>query len=212
MPPAKSHFLRGVIRAHSTQLAGKIFYQSASIVVREPIFKVMQAGQIFAGAVAAPITIKLDIVQQRRRGPLRLWFIEHAGEAEGDLKKRQQSIPKKIRRGCLDLIVDLERERFVAGSAGAKPTAAVRSPMGSDFSVRLRLLDQVVKFFATFEDRLEREGGRIRQADSGAEEKQKCEPRFERAHARRRFWHKGRCARRNRLFPSGRRGHEQDWA
>ncbi len=42
--------------------------------------------------------------------------------------------------------------------------------------VRLGLLDQVVKFLAPFEDRLERERGRIRQTDSGAEEKQECEP------------------------------------
>ena len=205
--------MRRMVRTHATQLAGKIFYQSASIVIREPILEVMQAGQIFAGAVAAPITIELDIMQQRRRCPLRLWFIEHAGEAEGDLKKRPAIHSEKIRRGCLDLIVDLERERFVAGSDQRAADRGRPIADGERFPiVRLRLLDQVVKFFATFEDRLEREGGRIRQTDSGAEEKQKCEPRFERAHARRRFGHKRRCARRNRLFPSGRRGHEQDWA
>src|SRR6476619_7178098 len=116
MPPAKGHFLRGVIRAHSTQLAGKIFYQSASIVVREPIFKVMQAGQIFARAVAAPVTLGLAVPRRRPRGPLRLRLTEQAGEAECEPKQRPATRSDKLRRERLRLSADLERERFGAGA------------------------------------------------------------------------------------------------
>ena len=63
MPPAACHFPGGMRDAHTTKRASQIGNKTAPVIVVKPIFEVMEAREIFAGAFAVAITIHLDVVQ-----------------------------------------------------------------------------------------------------------------------------------------------------
>ena len=66
----------------AAELRRQIFNQTAPVVIRQPIFQVMQTRKIFAGAFAAAITIHLDVMQQPIGCPILLRLIQHARERE----------------------------------------------------------------------------------------------------------------------------------
>src|SRR6476469_654076 len=113
MPPASAHLARGMGNALPAEIAGEIVHQTSSIVVVEPIFQIMQTREIVAGAFAPAVPIQFDVMQQTVGSPVRLWFVQHPGEAESDLKKRPAIHSLKIYRGRLDPIVDFQGEMFV---------------------------------------------------------------------------------------------------
>ena len=62
MPPALRHFARRMGNSAAAQAAREVFNQTAPVVIRQPIFQVMETRKIFAGAFAAAITIHLDVM------------------------------------------------------------------------------------------------------------------------------------------------------
>src|SRR4029453_9078160 len=61
MPPANAHLARRMRDAATTKLARHVVNQTAAIVIVKPVFEVMQPGKIIAGALAAAISIHLDV-------------------------------------------------------------------------------------------------------------------------------------------------------
>src|SRR5205823_10072743 len=96
--------------AHTTKRAGQIANQTASVIVVEPIFEVMEAREIFAGAFGVSITINLDVTQQLRRCPIGFGLIQHPREGESGFKKGPAIEPHEIDRGRLNSVVDFERK------------------------------------------------------------------------------------------------------
>src|SRR6202521_2990733 len=113
MPPALRHFARRMGNTAAAQTAREVFNQTAPVVIRQPIFQVMETRKIFAGAFAAAITIDLDVMQQPLGCPILLRLIQHARERERNFKERPAIHSLKIYRGRLDSVVDLEGEMFV---------------------------------------------------------------------------------------------------
>ena len=66
----------------AAQTAREVFNQTAPVVIRQPIFQVMETRKILAGAFAASITIHLDVMQQPIGCPILLRLIQHARESE----------------------------------------------------------------------------------------------------------------------------------
>ena len=150
--------MRGVIRADAAEISREIVDQTAPIVIRQPILQIMQPRKIFAGALAAAITIELDVVQQPLRRPLACGLIEHAGKAERDLEERPAIHPIEIHGGRLDVVVDLERERFVARpDHGAADRRGAFSD-GERFPIiRLGLLHELIELGAALKNGLKRQ-------------------------------------------------------
>jgi len=63
VPPAACHFPGRMRHAHATKRASQISDQTAPVIVVKPIFQVMEAREIFAGAFGVAITIHLDVMQ-----------------------------------------------------------------------------------------------------------------------------------------------------
>src|SRR6266496_1032887 len=116
MSPASAHLARGMRDTAPAEIARQIFYQTAPIIIVQPVFQIMKSRKIFAGALAAAITVQLDIMQEALRSPIRLRLVQHSGKAERDLKKSPAIHALKIYRGRLDPIVDFKREMLIACS------------------------------------------------------------------------------------------------
>src|SRR5439155_15905512 len=99
--------------AHTTKRAGQIGNQTASVIVVEPIFEVMETREIFAGAFGVAITINLDVAQQLRRRPIRFRLIQHPRESESGFEKGPAIESREIHRRRLNSVIDFERERAI---------------------------------------------------------------------------------------------------
>src|SRR6476620_4043671 len=63
MPPASGHFAGRMRHAASAKLTRHIANQAAAIIIVKPVFQVMQTGKIITRALAAAITVHLDVVE-----------------------------------------------------------------------------------------------------------------------------------------------------
>ena len=109
MPPADRHLARRMRHARAAQTARQIFHQTAPVVIREPVFQIMEPRKIFARALPAAITIQFDVMQHLLRRPILLRLIQHPRERERIFVKRPAIHPGEIHRRRLDPVVDLQR-------------------------------------------------------------------------------------------------------
>src|SRR5436305_5128769 len=116
MPPASAHLACRVRNAASTQSTREIFYQTATVVVVEPVFQIMKPRKVLSRALAAAISIEFDVIQKTFRRPVRFRLVEHSGETECGLEECPAIHPLKVYGRRLDAIVDFKREMLVAGS------------------------------------------------------------------------------------------------
>jgi hypothetical protein len=133
----------------------------------------MEAGKIFAGALAAAISIQLDVMEQPFRRPIFLRLAEHARERERSFIKGPAIQPGEIYRGRFDPVIDLEGERFVTSadqraSDGSGPFAdRERLPISFPGAVH-----EPIETVATFKDGAEGQARfRLRELERGAKEK-----------------------------------------
>src|SRR5207245_10494247 len=98
MPPASAHLARRMWDAAPAEVASQILYQTAAIVVAQPVFQVMQAREIFACALTAAISVQIDVIKQATRRPVRFGLVEHSGEAKCNLEQGPAIDPLKVRR------------------------------------------------------------------------------------------------------------------
>ena len=94
--------------AHAAESARQIFDKTAPIIIRQPVFEIMEPRKIFARALTSTITIQLDVVQQPLRRPVLCGFIEHASEAERDFVKRPAIHAGKIHGRRFHAVIDLQ--------------------------------------------------------------------------------------------------------
>src|SRR5438034_1679940 len=64
MSPASAHLARGMRDTAPAEIARQIFYQTAPIIIVQPVFQIMKSRKIFAGALAAAIAIHLNVIEQ----------------------------------------------------------------------------------------------------------------------------------------------------
>jgi hypothetical protein len=57
--------------AAPAQVTGQIFNKTPAIIIVQPVFQVMQTRKIIAGAFAAAVSIRFDVMQQTFRSPIR---------------------------------------------------------------------------------------------------------------------------------------------
>ena len=116
MPPADRHFPGGMRTLSRRRVRGQVFDQAARIIVRQPIFQVMQPGKIFARALAVRDNDLSRCNAATVRRPIRFRFVQHARESERDFEKRPAIHSEEIHRGRFNVVVDLESEMFVASA------------------------------------------------------------------------------------------------
>src|SRR5437867_12339970 len=116
MPPASAHLTRRMWDGASAEVASQILYQTAAIVVVQPVFQVMQAREIFACALTAAISAQLEVINQALRRPVRFGLVEHSGESKCNLEKGPAIHPLRIHRWRLDSDATTQCRPFVPRS------------------------------------------------------------------------------------------------
>src|SRR5262249_42739118 len=116
MPPASAHLARRMWDAAPAEVASHVLYQTAAIVVVQPIFQVVQAREIFACALTAAIPVQLDVIKQAFGHPVRFGLVEHSCEPKRRLEKGPAIHPLKIHRWRLDSVINFESKMFVPRS------------------------------------------------------------------------------------------------
>src|SRR5262249_49284023 len=87
MSPPVSHLMCGMIHTHSAKFPGEIVDQSTAIIVRQPVFKIVQTRKISPGTLSPAVTVQLDVMQKLLWRPGVLRVVEHAGEPERVFEK-----------------------------------------------------------------------------------------------------------------------------
>ena len=77
MTPRDRHFTRGVRDALAAKLGRQVFYQTALVVVVQPVLQIMQTREIFPGADPAAVPIDFDVMKEIFRRPIFLWLVQH---------------------------------------------------------------------------------------------------------------------------------------
>src|SRR5947209_19001188 len=99
MPQAGAHLTRGMRHAAPTEFARQIFNQTPAIIVVKPVFQIMQARKIFAGALAAAISILLDVDSMRSGVQFDSGSFSIRAKPSAISKNVQQSTPLKFTEG-----------------------------------------------------------------------------------------------------------------
>src|SRR5437879_8784302 len=135
MPPASAHLARRMWDAAPAEVASQILYQTASMVVAQPVYKIMQAREIFACALTAAISVQLDVIKQAPRRPVRFGLVKHSGEAKCNLEKGPAIHPLKIHRWRLDSVINFQSKMFVPRSNKCLPNCSGSFPNRQTFPI-----------------------------------------------------------------------------
>ena len=153
MPPASAHLTRRMWDAVPAEVASHILYQTAAIVVVQPVFQVMQAREIFACALTAAISVQLDVIKQALRRPVRFGLVQHSCEAKCRLEKGPAIHPLKIHRWRLDSVINFQSKMFVPRSNQCLPNCSGSFPNRQTLPVaRFGFCNQTIELLLTLKN------------------------------------------------------------
>src|SRR5262249_16985921 len=153
MPPASAHLARRMWNAVTAEVASHVLYETAAVVVVQPVFQVMQAREIVACALTTAISVQLDVVKQALGRPIRFLLVEHSREAKCDLEKRPAIHSLKVHRRRLDPVIDFESKMFVSRSNQCLSNCRSSFPNRQRLPIaRFSLRDQSIELILTLKN------------------------------------------------------------